>query len=101
MLPSLFLYVHRVSLIIGAQAAFKSPLMNGLICLFIQHVVIKYLHYVGHSAVCWGYRGDKMDVIPATMETGAGKQMLHCSVVCATMGEAGYGGTCGRLPTPV
>lgn len=47
MLPCLFLYVHRLSHIRGVQAALKSPLMNGLICLFIQHVVIKYLQYVG------------------------------------------------------
>lgn len=41
-----------------------------------------------------------MDVIPATMETGAGKQTLHCSVVCAAMGKAGCVGHLWQVTYP-
>lgn len=60
-------------------------------------MVIEYLLYVGHSAVCQGHRGEKTDVIPAPVEPRAGKQTqtttLHYTVMWATVGK---GRTTGR-----
>lgn len=59
--------------------------MDGFICSFNMWSFSTY--NMLNTATCLGYRAAKISVMPHLMEPTAGRQSLHYSVMCASMGK--------------